>query len=83
MARVRGGALLGGASSLLDEPRRYVRTERLGDPGDLLSLSGEVVGRLLAVEEEPLAHVDIAPDVRERLCQAVGDRRTVFVHYVE
>lgn len=81
MARVRAEALLGGASGLLDEPRRYVRTERLGDPGEVLS--GEITGRLLDVEETPLAHLDLAPDVRERFCEALGEDRTVFVHYVE
>lgn len=82
MARVRAEALLGGAPGLLDEPRRYVRTERLGSPGEVLS-GDDVVGRLLAVEEAPLTHVDIAPEVRERLSHALRERRTVFVHYVE
>lgn len=81
MPRVRADALLGGADGLLTEPRRYVRTERLGNPGDVLG--GDIDGRLVAVEELPLAHLDLPPDERERLCHDLGGRRTVFVHYLD
>ena len=81
MSRARADALLGGADGLLDEPRQYVRTERLGEPGDVLD--GEIDGRLVAVELVPIAHVDLPPDERERLCHALDGRRRVYVHYVE
>ncbi|MFC7096568.1 hypothetical protein [Halobaculum marinum] len=84
MARLRAEALLGGAEDLLSQPRRIVDHRRLGEPGDPLGLpDGGVVGKLLRVEEIPLAHVNVGPDVRERLCQLLDGERTVFVHYVE
>lgn len=80
MARLRAEALLGGAEDLLSTPRRIVDHRRLGDPGD--AVGSDDGGTLLRVEEVPLAHVDVAPDVRERLCQLLDGDRTVFVHYV-
>lgn len=81
MARLRAEALLGGAEDLLSQPRRIVDHRRLGAPGDSVGADGG--GTLLRVEEVPLAHVDVAPDVRERLCHLLDDEYTVFVHYVE
>jgi len=82
MAHVRAEALVGGAGDLLSRPRRVVDHRRLGDPGDSLD-DGGVVGRLLRVEELPLAYVDVAPDVRERLSHLLDGDGTVFVHYLE
>ncbi|WP_435124953.1 hypothetical protein [Halobaculum sp. D14] len=79
MPQVRAEALLGGADELLEEPRRVVDPNRLGDPGDVLGDGA----RLVAVEEVPLAHLDLAPDERERLPHLLGDRRTIYVHHVE
>lgn len=84
MARLRAEALLVGAEDLLSQPRRIVDTRRLGDPGDPLGPDDDgVAGRLQRVEEVPLAYVDVAPDVRERLSQLLDGRRTVFVHYLK
>jgi len=81
MARLRAEALVGGAEDLLSRPRRVVDHRRLGDPGDSLDTSG-AVGRLLRVEEVPLVHADVAPDVRERLSHLTDGDGTVFVHYL-
>ncbi|UIO99277.1 hypothetical protein Hbl1158_12155 [Halobaculum sp. CBA1158] len=84
MVRLRAEALLGGAEGLLSRPRRIVDHRRLGEPGESITGGdGGAVGRLSRVEEVPLAHVDVDPDVRERLCHLLGNDRTVFVHYVE
>jgi hypothetical protein len=81
MARLRAEALLGGAEDLLSRPRRIVDHRRLGTPGDSVGADGG--GTLLRVEEVPLAYVDVAPDIRERLSQLLNDEHTVFVHYIE
>ncbi|WP_435062779.1 hypothetical protein [Halobaculum sp. EA56] len=94
MARLRAEALLGGAEDLLSQPCRIVDHRRLGDPGESLdardvgdAVGGcrrdDLIGRLLRVERVPLSHVDVDPDVRERLCHLLDGDRTVFVHYVE
>ena len=82
MAHIRAEALVGGAEDLLSRPRRVVDHRRLGDPGDSLDASG-AVGRLLRVEEVPLVHADVAPDVRERLSHLTDGDGTAFVHYPE
>ena len=84
MARLGAEALLGSAGDPLSRPRCIVDHRRLGEPGDPLGLpDGGTVGELLRVEEVPLAHVDVEPDVRERLCHLLDGERTVFLHYVE
>jgi len=87
MARFRAEALVGGAEGLLSQPRRIVDHRRLGAPGDTIDADADADidggGKLLRVEEVPLAHVDVEPDVRERLCQLLDDEYTVFVHHVE
>lgn len=89
MARLRAEALVGGAEDLLSQPRRIVDHRRLGAPGDTIDADADADadidggGKLLRVEEVPLAHVDVEPDVRERLCQILDDEYTVFVHHVE
>ncbi|WP_277555380.1 hypothetical protein [Halobaculum limi] len=83
MARLRAEALLGGAEDLLSQPRCVVDHRRLGEPGEAFGGDDGLIGRLLRVEEVPLAHVDVDPDVRERLCHLLDGKRTVFVHYFE
>ncbi|MFC7069134.1 hypothetical protein [Halobaculum lipolyticum] len=84
MVRLGTEDLRWGAGDLLSRPRCIVDHRRLGDPGDPFDLpGGHAIGELLRVEEVPLAHVDVAPDVRERLCQLLDGERTVFLHYVE
>jgi hypothetical protein len=85
MARVRAANLLGSAEGLLSNPERLLRPHPLGEPGDEIVAAeddGTVVGRLIDVSEVPLAHLDVDPDERERLCTEIEDRRTVFVHEV-
>ena len=85
MGQVRAESLLGSAEDVLSEPRRLFRPHPLGEPGDeVVAAEGDntVVGRLLDVSEVPLAHLDVDPETRERLCSELGDRRTVFVHEV-
>ena len=86
MGHVRADSLLDPDSEgVLAEPRRLFRPHPLGEPGDqIVAADGEdtVVGRLVDVTEVPLAHLDLSPDTRERLCAELGDRRTVFVHEV-
>ncbi|QZX98652.1 hypothetical protein [Halobaculum rubrum] len=81
MARLRAEALVGGAEDLLSQPRCIVDHRRLGTPGDSVDADGG--GTLLRVEEMPLSHVDVDPDVRERLSHLLDDEHTVFVHYVD
>lgn len=85
MGQVRADSLLGAADGVFDEPRRLFRPHPLGEPGDeVVAADGDetFVGQLLDVTEVPLAHLDVAPDTRERLCTELGDDRTVFVHEV-
>jgi hypothetical protein len=85
MARVRAETVLGDADGVLAEPRRLLRPHPLGEPGDEIVAAEDertVVGKLLDVSEVPLAHLDVAPDQRERLCAELEDRRTVFVHRI-
>lgn len=85
MGQVRADNLLGGADGVLTGPRRLFRPHPLGDPGDeIVAADGDdtVVGRLVDVSEVPLAHLDVAPEIRERLCTELTDRRTVYVHEV-
>ena len=85
MGQVRADSLLGAADGVLDEPTRLFRPHPLGEPGDeVVAADGDetLVGQLLDVTQVPLAHLDVAPDTRERLCTELGDDRTVFVHEI-
>ena len=85
MGQLRADSLLGAADGVLEEPRRLFRPHSLGEPGDeVVAADGDetVVGELVDVTEVPLAHLDVTPDTRERLCAELGDDRTVFVHEI-
>ncbi|WP_284013441.1 hypothetical protein [Halobaculum litoreum] len=83
MVRLGADTLVGGGEDPLARPRCVVDRRRLGEPGDTLGLAEGGVAELLRVEEVPLAHVDVAPDLRERLCHLLDGERTVFLHYLE
>lgn len=81
MNRVPASALAGDGEGVFAEPRRLLRTHRLGEEGEQITTQDgdeTVTATIEDVRAVRLTHLDLDPAERERLCS--GDCDTVFVH---